>query len=73
MTNEKFPEDKEYLDNNFPKGKTKFRGQAMVLLALSRNQGKSEARKEFLKEKAKWTEERGRMAKLLFEKGIRSW
>ena len=34
--------DEEYLEQEFPKGKTKFRGQAMVLLALARQQGKQE-------------------------------
>ena len=34
--------DEEYLNQEFPKGKTKFRGQAMVLLALARKEGKSE-------------------------------
>ena len=33
----------EYLDEQFPKGKTKFRGQAMVLLALAREEGRLQA------------------------------
>ena len=33
----------EYLDEQFPKGKTKFRGQAMVLLALAREEGRFQA------------------------------
>ena len=39
---EKIKEDEEYLDKEFPKGKTKFRGQAMVLLALARHQREKE-------------------------------
>lgn len=35
--------DEEYLDKEFPKGETKFRGQAMVLIALARQEGKIEA------------------------------
>ncbi len=31
--------DKEYLEEKFPKGKTKFRGEATVLLLLARMQG----------------------------------
>lgn len=31
--------DIEYLDQEFPKGKTKFRGKAMVLLSLARGVG----------------------------------
>jgi hypothetical protein len=34
--------DTDYLEEHFPKGKTKFRGEAMVLLALSRQVGKEE-------------------------------
>ena len=41
--------DIEYLDEKFPKGKTKFRGEAMVLLAMARQQGKIEIKKDFLK------------------------
>ena len=37
--------DEEYLDEQFPKGETKFRGQAMVLLALARQVGKQTERK----------------------------
>ena len=33
----------------------------------------SKMQKIIEEEKAKWTEERGRMAKLLFEKGVRNW
>ena len=44
----KIEEDIEYLDKEFPKGETKFRGQAMVLLALSREVGKKEALKDFI-------------------------
>jgi predicted RNA-binding protein len=43
-------EDIEYLDQEFPKGKTKFRGQAMVLLALARKQAKSETLKKVFEE-----------------------
>ena len=38
--------DIEYLEKQFPKGETKFRGQAMVLLALARIEGKAELMKE---------------------------
>lgn len=40
--------DEEYLDKKFPKGETKFRGEAMVLLALAREVGKEEAINEFI-------------------------
>ena len=43
-------EDEEYLDEKFPKGKSKLRGEAMVLLALARRRGKQEAQKMFLEE-----------------------
>ena len=43
-------EDEEYLDEKFPKGKSKLRGEAMVLLALARRKGKQEAQKMFLEE-----------------------
>jgi len=43
-------EDEEYLDEKFPKG-NKFRGEAMVLLALARIEGKKDIRK--LKEQGK--------------------
>ena len=33
-------EDIEYLDKMFPKGESKLRGEAMVLLALARKEGK---------------------------------
>ena len=51
--------DIEYLDKEFPKGETKFRGQAMVLLALARREGEQKAIKE-VEEKfdayfTKWT------------------
>lgn len=46
-------EDIEYLDKEFPKGKTKFRGQAMVLLALAREQGKQETLKNEIKNQKK--------------------
>jgi len=48
--------DIEYLDEQFPKGKTKFRGQAMVLLALSRTQGRAEALEEMRHYKNKCVE-----------------
>ena len=38
--------DEEYLDKEFPKGKTKFRGQAIVLLALAREQGRLEMKED---------------------------
>ena len=40
--------DKDYLDKEFPKGKTKFRGQAMVLLALARREGQKVERERIL-------------------------
>ena len=43
--NMKTKKAEQYLDKEFPKGKTKFRGQAMVLIALSRE----EERKRILK------------------------
>ena len=43
-------EDEEYLDEKFPKGMSKLRGEAMVLLALARRRGKQEAQKMFLEE-----------------------
>ena len=46
---EELKKDEEYLDKEFPKGKTKFRGQAMVLLALARNQGRQEERERINK------------------------
>ena len=39
--------DIEYLDEKFPKGKSKLRGEAMVLLALARLQGQK-TNKDFL-------------------------
>ena len=41
-------EDENYLDKEFPKGKTKFRGQAMVLLALARQEGQQAEQKRIL-------------------------
>jgi hypothetical protein len=38
----KMEEDEKYLDEKFPKGKTKFRREAMVLLALARKEGRKE-------------------------------
>jgi len=35
-------DDEEYLDEKFPKGKSKLRGEAMVLLALARKVGREE-------------------------------
>ena len=35
-------EDEEYLDKVFPKGKTKFRGIAIVLMILAREIGKEQ-------------------------------
>jgi len=46
---EEIEKDEEYLDEQFPKGKTKFRGQAMVLLALARIEGARKKDEEFLK------------------------
>ena len=40
---DKIFEAEEYLDQEFPKGKTKFRGQAMVLLALTKQEKDKEA------------------------------
>lgn len=48
MTKELTAED--YLDKEFPKGETKFRGQAMVLLALAKMQGRTDALKKVEKE-----------------------
>ena len=39
LNEEECPKDEEYLNKEFPKGETKFRGQAMVLLSLARRQG----------------------------------
>ena len=39
-----------YLDEKFPKVKAKFRGEAMVLLALAKIEGGEEGRKIILKE-----------------------
>ena len=44
MTIELTAED--YLDKEFPKGETKLRGQAMVLLVLAKMQGRIDALKE---------------------------
>ena len=46
--------DEEYLDKEFPKGKTKFRGQAMVLLALAKQEGKQAEQKRILELIDKW-------------------
>jgi len=43
------PTDEEYLDKNFPKGNTHYRGQAMVVLALARQQGRQEAKQKEIK------------------------
>ncbi len=40
--------DIEYLDEKFPKGKTKFRGEAMVLLSLARREGRFEFIKKII-------------------------
>ena len=56
MTNK----DEEYLDKEFPKGKTKFRGQAMVLLALARKEGMK---------KSDWRGEKGKYYDLGIKKG----
>jgi flagellar motor switch protein FliG len=45
--------DIEYLEKEFPKGETKFRGQAMVLLALAREQSKKQATADFINEEIK--------------------
>ena len=47
-------EDIDYLDKEFPKGETKFRGQAMVLLALARKEGARLKIEEILE---KWEDE----------------
>ena len=47
-------EDEEYLDEQFPKGETKFRGQAMVLLALARQVGEEQAKEEFKENIEDW-------------------
>lgn len=45
---DKIERDIEYLEQEFPKGKTKFRGQSMVLLTLARIQGSKSKQKEML-------------------------
>ncbi len=42
----KTEKDVEYLEEKFPKGETKFRGEAMVLLSLARMQGVKERNTE---------------------------
>jgi len=42
-------EDIEYLEKEFPKGKTRFRGQAMVLLTLAREQGEQSQKQNEIK------------------------
>ena len=49
MTTEK---DIEYLDKEFPKEETKFRGQTMILLSLAREEGKQQAKQEMENSKA---------------------
>lgn len=61
-----YPEDERYLNKEFPKGKTKFRGQAIVLLTLSRHQGTKEQRlkfKEYIDKRIKKLKELTRNAK----------
>lgn len=61
MKTTELKKDEEYLDEEFPKGKTKFRGQAMVLLALARREGKKQTHAEevdFLKNLDNLTPER---------------
>ena len=48
MKDKEILKDEEYLDEQFPKGETKFRGQAMVLLALARQVGQKAERKRIL-------------------------
>ena len=48
--------DEDYLDKEFPKGKTKFRGQAMVLLTLARKEGQKAEREIRLKDELKFLE-----------------
>ena len=55
---ENFTIAEEYLNQEFPKGKTKFRGQAMVLLALARQQEKLETQ-EKVKKLKDWINENG--------------
>ena len=50
-------EDEKYLDEKFPKGKSKLRGEAMVLLTLARRRGKQEAQKMFLEEELEFFRE----------------
>ncbi len=57
--------DEDYLDEQFPKGKTKFREQAMVLLALAREVGKEDLQEAF----DIALEENNRLRKLLNAKG----
>ncbi len=63
----KTEKDIEYLDEKFPKGKTKFRGEAMVLLTLARIEGEQKRNAEVkqiidkgLKETEKITKEQFR-------------
>jgi len=44
----------EYLEKEFPKGETKFRGQAMVLLALAKIEGREDAKQDFEKMIKAW-------------------
>ena len=60
--------DENYLDEQFPKGETKFRGQAMVLLALARLVGKQEAQ-ELFKKKIKEFDKKLRDILYLSKKG----
>jgi len=46
----KIPQDEEYLNNKFPKGFNVFRGEAMVLIALAREEGAKQEREKVLKE-----------------------
>lgn len=57
MTEYKLKKDEEYLDKEFSKGKTKFRGQAMILLVLARQEGIKEGK----------TQEQERILKIIDE------
>ncbi|MDD4111367.1 MAG: hypothetical protein PHS54_07530, partial [Clostridia bacterium] len=46
-------EDIEYLEKYFEKGKTEYRGKALVLIALARQQGKKELFLDIIKRKFK--------------------
>ena len=46
--NKKMKTAQEYIDQEFPKGKTKYRGQALVLSVLSNLEGREQKEKELI-------------------------